>query len=115
MIITMPRGDYKQIKFKMKNKDGTDFNINVDEIYITFKNSYYTKEALFQKRLSKKEIIKKEDGYYHFEILPEDTEKLGYGEYYFDIQMCNETPKIKQTKLGKLIITQEVTHKENEV
>lgn len=115
MTITMPRGDYRPIKFKIKNKDKTDFNLDIDEIYVTFKEGYYTKNILFQKRLSSKDIIKDKDGYYHFGILPEDTEKLDYGEYYFDIEICNQKPKIKQTQLGKLVITQEITHKENEV
>lgn len=115
MTISMPRGDYRPIKFKIKNRDSTDFDIDVDEIYITFKSNYVTKEILFQKRLSNKDIVKKEDGFYHFGILPEDTESLRYDEYYFDIEIYNKNPLIKQTTLGKLIITQEVTHVENEV
>ena len=113
--ISIPRGDYRAIKFKIKNEDDTDIDFDIDEIYITFKENHYTKEILFQKKLSTKDIVKEDDGYYHFAIKPEDTEKLNYDEYYFDIGICNENPKIKQTVLGKLKITEEVTHKENEV
>lgn len=115
MTISIPRGDYRAFKFKIKNKDETECNINFKEIYITFKRSCYIRDILFQKRLSKKEITETEDGYYHFEILPEDTEKLEYGTYFFDIEICNDEPKVKQTTLGKLELTKEITHVENEV
>ena len=113
--ISIPRGDYRPIKLKVKNKDDTDIDFEIDEIYITFKQNYHTKDVLFQKRLTNGDITKGEDGYYHFEILPEDTEKLDYDTYYFDIEICNKNPKIKQTSLGQLEITEETTHIENEV
>ena len=103
MKITMPRGDYRPIRFKVKNKDGTECNIEFDEIYITFKESYHAKEALFQKRLSNKDI------------LPKNTENLRYTSYYFDIEMYKKEPLLKQTQIGTLEITQEVTFAENEV
>ena len=115
MLITMPRGDYRPVKFKVKNKDGTDLQIQLEEIYITFKKNNYTKEMLFQKKLSTGDITKKEDGYYHFGINPKDTENLSYGEYAFDIEIFNQDPLIKQTKVGKLSLTEETTHIENEV
>lgn len=115
MHIEMPKGDYRPFKFKIKNKDTTDFNQDVDEIYITFKRNRNEKDFLFQKRLSIGDITKDEEGYYHFSILPEDTDKLSYAKYVFDIEICNENPKIKQTKTGTLQLTDEVTHTENEV
>jgi len=115
MRITMPRGDSRPMKFKIKNKDGTECDIGFNEIYITFKESYHSKEALFQKRLTNKDITKDEDGYYHFTILPEDTENLRYTRYYFDIEVHNRQPLIKQTTIGILELTQEVTFTENEV
>ena len=115
MKIEMPKGDYRPVKFKIKNKDGSDFNIDVSEIFITFKRSFSTKDMLFQKRLSNNDITKKEDGYYHFGIMPEDTQDLAVGKYVFDIEIYNEEPLIKQTILGDLCLTSEVTHVENEV
>lgn len=70
---------------------------------------------MFQKRLSNEDIVKKEDGYYHFAIMPSDTDGLLYGEYVFDIEIYNKEPFIKQTILGTLKLTNEVTHAENEV
>ena len=115
MTIEMPKGDYRPIKFKIKNKDGSDFNIDIQEIFITFKENYLIKDMLFQKRLSNGDIIKKEDGYYHFGIMPEDTQNLNCKDYVFDIEIYNKEPLIKQTILGVLKLTSEVTHIENEV
>lgn len=114
MQIKMPRGDYRKVKFQIKDKSGELANIDFKEIYITFKESTSTKEMLFQKRLSKGDIVKNDDGYYHFGIMPEETDSLDYGTYYFDIQIENDDPLIKQTVTGQLIITDEVTHATNE-
>lgn len=115
MYIEMPRGDYRPLYFPLKNKDGTVSDLNVDEIYITFKkDTSNSSRVLFQKRLSDGDITKDENGY-HFAIMPEDTEDLAYKEYVFDIEIYNETPLIKQTTVGKLKLTGEVTHKKDEV
>lgn len=117
MKIVMPRGDYRGIKFELcnKNTDNSIEEIIFDDIFITFKKYTSSKNMLFQKRLSNGDITKDEDGYYHFGIFPEDTEKLEYGQYYFDIEVYKENPIIKQTFLGILELTPEVTFKENEV
>ena len=109
--IEMVRGDYQKVKFKIKDGNLLEF----DEIYITFKKNCYTSKMIFQKRLSSSEIVKDEEGNYHFEILPSETEKLDYGEYAFDIELCKESnPKIKKTFIGKLEIMKEVTFACNE-
>ena len=111
----MPRGDYRPFKFKLRNKDKTEFNQDVDEIYITFKKNHHKEEYLFQKKLSAGDIIKDEEGYYHSAILPEDTDGLDFGKYEFDIEIYNENPKIKQTIIGILELTKEITYATNEV
>ncbi len=115
MVIEMPKGNYKPCKFKIKNKDKSDFNENVSEIYISCKkNTSDTSNLLFQKRLSRGEITKDNENYYHFAINPEDTENLPYEQYVLDILIYNESPLIKQTILGSLKITDIVTHKKDE-
>ena len=112
MNISMPRGDLRQIKFSINDSSGivkTDF----DEIYITFKKSYIHDEALFQKKLTTGDIEKDEQGYYHFAINPEDTNNLNYGKYVFDIEVYLES-LIKQTTVGTLELTNEVTFVGNE-
>ena len=112
--IEMIRGDYKKVKFKLEPKEKTDL-IKFDDIYITCKKNHYTEEFIFQKRLSRNEITKDEEGNYHFEILPEDTEKVTYSTYVFDIELYKESnPRIKQSFLGELIVEKEVTFVCNE-
>lgn len=114
MYIEMPRGDYRPLYFPLKKKDGTILEIDVDEIYISCKKkTNNVSKLLFQKRLSKVDITKDNKGY-HFAIMPEDTEELDYGDYVFDIEVYNESPLIKQTIVGKLNLTDEVTHKKDE-
>lgn len=109
--INMPRGDYRPITINIKNLSVTE----LDEIYITCKKNSKVKDFLFQKKLSNGTITKDEEGYYHFGIMPEDTEELNYGDYYFDIEVYNENPLIKQTIVGTLKLTDEITFAENEV
>lgn len=40
--------------------------------------------------------------------MPEDTDKINFGTYYYDIELIRGD-KIHQTFVGKLIITEEVT------
>jgi hypothetical protein len=65
-----------------------------------------------QKRLSRNEIVLDSEGYFHFQISPEDTDNLDYGNYKFDIEVVGEG--IKQTFLGELILKDEVTFASNE-
>lgn len=108
--IDMPRGDYRPYRFKIPNLKID----SLDEIYMTFKKNSKTKDFFFQKRLSRGEITKDEEGFYHFAIMPEDTDNLGYGEYFFDIEVYNEDPLIKQTTTGVLKLTDEATFSSNE-
>lgn len=115
MKITMPRGDLRFVKFSIKNKDESVSDIDLDEIYITFKERYSRSDFLFQKKLSDNTIIKDENNYYNFSINPEDTNDLSMGTSYdFDIELIKEGT-IKQTICGELYLTKEVTHADNEV
>ena len=111
--IEMVRGDYKKIKFQIKN-NGNVIHDDFDDIYITFKKDYDTTEVLFQKLLSRGDIRKDSDSYYHFIITPQDTNKLKYGTYVFDIQVFKKAEQIKNTVLGEFTITKEVTFSYNE-
>ena len=113
MKIKMPRGDYRPVKFKINNLKIEPGSL--DEIYITCKKNTKLTEYLFQKRLSRGEITLDEENVFHFGIMPEDTEELEYKEYAIDIEIYNENPLIKQTIVGTLDLTNEVTFAENEV
>lgn len=111
--IVMPKGDLKPISFFIKDKQGNIVDIELEEIYFTVKVSYGSRGFLFQKRLTEGEIEKNENGSYQFEISPEDTDSLRVGKYVFDIEIIGD--RLKQTTIGNLILTNEVTTVENEV
>ena len=82
------KGDNKSFQFKRKNEHGEVITTIPSEVYITFKNNSYNEKYLFQKRLSNGSVIYDEDNKtYTFEIIPEDTDNLDYGTYYFDIEL----------------------------
>jgi len=113
MKIVMPRGDIRPVQFSIQNPDGTNPEIEFDEIYFTVKQSYTKNDYYFQKRLSDGGIIKNEQGYY-FRIEAEDTDRLKIGKYVFDIEVVLGE-EIKQTFVGQLELTNEVTFAINEV
>ena len=111
--ISMPRGDLRQIAFTV-SVENADTVGDFDDIFMTVKRTYEHTQSIFQKRLSDGSIEKTGDADYQFTILPEDTNKLQYGKYVFDIEFVRED-EIKQTFVGDLIITPEVTFAGNEV
>lgn len=112
--ISMHRGDYIKRKINIVDSSGNVIEDEFDEIYITFKKSANIRKFLFQKKLSSGNIIKNDDNSYNFEILPEDTDSLDFGTYAFDIELYRQSPLLKQTILGQLVILEEVTHAINE-
>jgi len=112
MNITMPRGDIRPVSFKV---NGGQDSIVFDNIYFTVKKSHKEKDFLFQKTLASGTIELMDDGTYQFTIEPEDTNTMDYGQYVFDIEILSENAHIKQTFLGTLVLTQEVTFAANEV
>lgn len=115
MRINMPRGDLRTIAFQICDNPEDVTIIDFTQIYMTCKKTNREKTPLFQKSLSGGTIIKTGDGSYQFNIEPEDTNNLQYGEYSFDIEIINDNPRIKQTFAGTLNLTPEVTWAENEV
>ena len=113
MKITMPRGDIKNVVFTVRNSDGSDSSIVFDEIFFTVKKYHTDKKPIFQKRLSDGSIHLNSDGTYGFRINSEDTDGLWIGSYEFDIEVIRK-PDIKQTTVGVLELTKEVTWSENE-
>lgn len=113
MIINMPRGDLRKIKFSINDNQGNILDTNFDEIYISFKKNYIDENVLFQKRLTDGSITKDEENYYHFSIDPQDTDNLRFGDYVFDIEIVKDG-SIKQTTIGTLNLTSEVTFYKNE-
>lgn len=114
LSIEITRGDTKSFKFARKNMNGEIITAKPQKMYITFKNSFYQKDFLFQKRLDDDISYTDTDNYYHFQINPEDTNNLNFGNnYVFDIEIIDNN-KVKTIAKGTLKITEEVTSAENE-
>ena len=110
----MPRGDLRTVRFSVLNPDGSAADVSFDEIYFTVKNAFSDKQYRFQKRLTAGQIERLDDGSYQFVIEPEDTDGLRVTKYVFDIELV-ANGEIKQTFVGELALTNEVTFAENEV
>lgn len=113
MTITMPRGDIRDVRFTVFDPDDQISDVDFDEIYMTVKKRAGDAVALFQKTLTGAGIVKLDTGVYQFRIQAEDTDGLAIGSYAFDIELCFEN-SVKQTTVGTLELTPEVTHAANE-
>ena len=114
MRISMPRGDIRNVPFEVVNEDDSPCETNFDEIIMTCKKCYKDSNVLFQKKLSRGEIMKLDVGQYEYKIMPSDTENLTIGDYEFDIVIFYQN-EIKQTTCGTLTLTKDVTHAADEV
>ena len=113
MEIKMPRGDIREVRFQVTDDQGNPSRVNFSEIYFTVKKSFNAQDYLFQKRLSDGDIVQLGDGDYQFTIKARDTNELQITSYVFDIEVIYGT-QIKQTFVGKLTLTNEVTFVTNE-
>jgi hypothetical protein len=117
MVINLIQGDTSKVyKFQRKNADNEAITTVPQKMWLTCKNSYSSKEVVFQKTLEKGIDFSEEDHYYRFQIESEESENLECKEYGFEIAIRNEIGK-KKTLLenGRLIIRNHYTKKENEV
>ena len=110
--LSMIRGDSKHYKFQRKDENGDVIPIEADEIYFTVKRSDTTLDPIFQK--TKAQMTFDNEGFYHFSILPEDTNNLVYSTYYYDIERIVQGDK-KTIAIGKFIVNPEITFARNEV
>ena len=113
MRISMPRGDIKWQRFMVNTPNGTASDIDFTSIYFTVKESVNSRDYIFQKSLKRGEIFKIGKGDYQFKITPEDTNRLQYDEYKFDIQIAYKN-LIKESFVGDFVLKGEVTFSKNE-
>lgn len=116
--IELIQGDTSPIyKFQRKDSNGNVITTLPQKMWITFKSDCSCKDCLFQKKLEDNSITySNEDNYYRFKLKSDDTCKLNYGTYGFDIAILNENNE-KKTLLndGELVIVKHYTKKCNEV
>ena len=100
--IRMPRGDIRNIHFTVRDANDTEVSKE-----FTVKANTSSRKIIIQKKLTDGTITKR-GNVYSFSIMPEDTDNVDYGTYYYDIELIRGD-QIHQTFVGKLIITEEVT------
>ena len=115
MDFEFTRGDTKLLKFKLVDMNGEEMQLSdTDKIYFTVKKTPNSKQIAFQKRLNDG-IVLKDDGYYYITINSDDTANLSYSTYGFDIQVKTELGIVKTLLIGSITLTEEYTHKEDEI
>ena len=112
LFIEMPRGDIRNVQVTVFDNNSHS-DLEFDEIYVTFKKNSLDEPYLFQYKLSAGTVWEVDTGVYEFKIRAADTENLPAGGYVFDIELIyNGT--VKQTTVGILKLTQDVTHSDDE-
>lgn len=103
------RGDSHGFCFQRKDFNGELIKSKSEKMWFTVKKNYKTTEILIQKTLENGEITYTDDDFtYHIMINPNDTKKLNYGDYVYDIQIEN-AGIVKTIAKDTLTLTEEVT------
>lgn len=76
--ITLTRGDSAILEVSITDETGTPYVLGPDDVILfTLKRATSTRDVLFQKRLI--------DG--AIRLSPQDTSRLEYGQYYYDVEL----------------------------
>lgn len=101
--LSLNRGTYVGYKAQRLNMDGTPITVKADAIFFVVKKQWTDKNALITKTID--DMTFDEDGFYHFSIVPEDTENLPYGNYVWDFtSVHNDNSYRAKPAHGKFII-----------
>jgi hypothetical protein len=104
----MTRGDNETITLELYDQDDVKIPlIEGDKVYFTVKTSTQTSNIIFQKIAQ----TFTEDDEAVFDIVPEDTKDLRYGDYVYDIQLTTVSGRvITIIRPSKFVIGSEVTY-----
>lgn len=80
--ISLNRGTSLNIKARRRDKNGNPILSPAQNVYFVVKKQWTDKDALINIDIDR--MTFDSEGYYHFTITPEDTEKLRYGQYVWD-------------------------------
>ena len=87
----MIRGDSEAIKVAVKDSRGVGIPLeDGDTLYFTVKINTNTEEKILQKIVT--EFI---DGIAYINILPDDTKRMSFRKYYYDIQLTRADGTVK--------------------
>ena len=107
----MTRGDTKGYKFQRKDTSKAVIKTDPDEMFVTIKSDWETAEILVQIPMA--DMVKDEDGTWHFHFEPTDTGPLPYGTYCGDIEV-HVSEAIFTISKFYLELTKEVTYSSGE-
>ena len=92
--LSLNRGTTFKLRGRRIDANGEPILTTPEEIYFIVKKRWTDKAALITKTLQDMEFD--EDGYYHFTILPEETENLDYGKYVWDFTPVDDNNIYRQ-------------------
>lgn len=115
--IEIVQGDTSPVyKFQRKDIDGNVITTPPLKMWLTVKADTKTDKALIQKTLGNGIEYNKIDNFYRFQLLPQDTAKLCYGSYGFDIAILDDNGnKFTLLNNGVLNVVEHYTKQCNEV
>ncbi len=98
--IELTRGDTLHLEIEITNQDGEKYELNIgDKLEFTLKRNTTTEEIIFKKQLSSNQ----------FTISHEETKKMNYGTYVYDVQLTQENGDVTTIiKPSKFKVTEEV-------
>lgn len=117
--ITLTRGDSHIISFTIIGENGDAYVIDEqDKIYFTVKKNFSKTECVLQKTINNGITYNTDTEEYEIELTDECTCNLPFGRFVYDIELVivRDRKKIVKTLVkGNFTISEEVTHKENEI
>lgn len=118
--LSLVRGDSSTISFTILGENGKDYIADEsDKLYFTVKEDVEQTDALLQLTLENQGIIyNTETKEYEIKIAPDDTNNLPFSRFVYDIELViirDDRRLVKTLVKGCLTISEEVTHKENEI
>lgn len=107
-MISFVRGDSFNFKVLLQQSDGSPLEEKDIDTAIVTCRKYPNEDSkiIFEKNADK--MTFDSDGYCHVEFLPEDTENLDYGTYYFDLEITLKNG-YRKTRLWEFELTKETT------
>ena len=113
-MLMIRRSETTVLAFQRKDTDGNVILEKPAALCFSVKKDYRGKDALILKDLENGGIVfDAETGWYRIRILPEDTEKLDFGKYFFDIRKKDDSGEKYLCPMTELEICPVVTHREN--
>lgn len=86
--LSLNRGTTRYYRARRINYSGNPILAKASGVYFVIKKSWRDETPLIKKTID--DMTFDEEGYYHFEINPKDTENIPYGEYVWDFTATND-------------------------